>query len=173
MEKGDFNNYKSISKMLIVIFIVCLVLLLGLHATAVTDKLKDIFGDKGQTLIKSFLFGALGATISCSLFLTRDKEENKQHFLKNPNSLEIDLPDGIDSQMYFQRVISSGILAGLGTVILFAGLSYVDVKFSSGVDKQKYLSITSSILIGLYQGKFLLFIDSLFDNIFRQKDSGH
>jgi hypothetical protein len=173
METGDFKNYGKISKMLTWLFIVCLLIILILHAYIVTEWLKTIFGDKGQTLIKSFFFGSLGAIISSSIFLSRDKETNKQLFAKNQRSKEIDLPDCLDRQMYLHRVITSGALAVLGTLIIFAGLSYVDVKYTSEIDKQKYLIIVASFLIGLYQGKFLKFIDSLFDNIFRPKDQGN
>lgn len=55
--------------------------------------------------------------------------------------------------------------------ILFGGLSYVNVKYTSDADKLKYLIVIASILIGLFQAKFLKFIDSLFDNIFQQKNA--
>ena len=167
MEQGNFEQYKKIAIRLNILFAFCLILLLVLHIKPVTVYLIEIFGDRGQTLIKSYFFGNLGALISCSIFLARDKDFNKQIFLKDKNSIKIELPDSVDNTMYVQRVITSGILAVLGVTIMFAGLSYLDVQFTSKIDKQKYLAIILSIIIGLYQGKFLKYIDSIFNNIFK------
>jgi hypothetical protein len=72
--------------------------------------------------------------------------------------------------MYVQRIISSGILAVLGLVILLAGFSYLDVSYDKDFTaKHKLLFVLASFLIGLNQSKFLARLEKLFDNFFKEK----
>lgn len=165
----DLTEYKKISKIIFISFFICLIGLLVLNSNYAETWIDKQFGQISSELFKQFFYGCLGGTIACSLFLKNDKEVNEVESLKsNPDPLILRLPDSVDKRLYIQRMITSGILAVLGTLIIIAGFSYLEVDYTNGfIFKQKVFFVISSILIGLFQFKFLGSLEKLFDSIFK------
>ncbi len=167
----DLQQYKKITSALFVSFIMNFIFILTINLHFIETKMLLIFGKVVVEGIKQFFYGALAATISCSLFVAKDKDINEVESLnKKPNPLIYRLPDTFDKRMYIQRIISSGVLAVLGFVIILAGFSYLEVNFDKTFTaKHKLLFVLSSFLIGLNQAKFLSRLEKMFDNFFKEK----
>jgi len=165
----DLSEYKKISLIIFMSFFICIGILVVLNANVIEAWIKNEFGQICTEIFKQFFYGALGGTIACSLFLKKDKEINEVESLKdNPDPQILRLPDNIDKRLYVQRIITSGVLAVLGTIIIIAGLSYLEIEYKSEFDlKQKMLFVISSLLIGLYQFKFLGSLEKLYYSFFK------
>ena len=165
----DLNMYKKISTDILISFAINFAFILILNLCLVQEYLIANYGSIGAEIIKQFFYGAIGATIACSLFLSKDKGINEIESLKDkPNKELFRLPDSVDRILYLQRIISSGVLACLGMLILLAGFSYLEINYSGSFDvKQKFIFAIVSLLIGLYQSKFLSKIEKLFENMIR------
>ncbi|TLX73483.1 hypothetical protein E9993_15330 [Labilibacter sediminis] len=162
----DLSEYKKISKSIFISFIIHAFLILMINFNAVEIWINSQFGQICSELFKQYFYGAIGGTIACSLFLKNDKERNEIESLKdNPDPMELRLPDVIDKRLYIQRIITSGILAVLGALIIIAVFfSYLEVDFKNGfILKHKMFLIISSLSIGLYQLKFLGSLEKLFE----------
>jgi hypothetical protein len=169
----DLKQYMKISTVLFFSFLFNFVILLAVNIKFVEAKLLPFFGQIALEGIKQFFYGALAATISCSLFVAKDKDINELELLKSPpDPSTFRLPDIFDKRMYIQRIICSGILAVLGLVIILAGFSYLEVNYEKAFTaKHKLLFVLSSFLIGLNQSKFLARLEKLFDQFFKEKKS--
>ncbi|MFC4219315.1 hypothetical protein [Flagellimonas marina] len=165
----DLSVYKKIINVLFGSFIVCLGGLIIIQTNNIECWLKIEFGQIGFQLLNQFLYGALGGTIAGSLFLKKDKEINEIESLKpKPNPTILRLPDEVDKSLYIHRIITSGVLAVLGTLLIITGFGYLEVEYKDGfVLRQEIFFIITSVLIGLYQIKFLGRIEKLFESFFR------
>lgn len=169
--KLDLSEYKKIASIIFWSFLINIICVLALNLKMLESYILEYFGNISSELIKQFFYGAIGATISCSIFLKKDKEMNELESLKeNPDPKELRLPDIIDKRLYIQRIITGGILAIMGMLLLLAGFSYLDVDYSGEFTfKQKLFFAISSMLIGIYQSKFLSSIEKIFDGFFQSK----
>lgn len=168
----DLSGHKKILQILFISFLFCLLSLVSLHLNIVEKWIKFEFGQIGHQLFCQFFYGALGGTIAGSLFLKKDKEINEVESLEDePDPKKLRLPDEVDKQLYIQRIITSGVLAILGTLMIIAGFSYLEVEYANGfIIKQKIFIVIAGTLIGLYQFKFLGRVEKLFDNFFKSSN---
>lgn len=166
----DLTKYKIISRIILSSFIICFLIILCLNVNYIEGWITSVLGQISSEVFKQFFYGMLGGTIACSLFLTHDKETNEVESLKpDPDPQVLRMPDSIDIKLYVQRIITSGVLAVLGTLIIIAGFSYLEVDYSNGfILKHKLFFIISSVLIGLFQVKFLGNLEKLFDSFFKK-----
>jgi hypothetical protein len=167
--KPELREYKKISTIIFLSFLVNFICILAFNYSRIENIIILNFGRISSEIIKQFFYGAIGATISCSIFLKRDKEINELESLKeNPDPSVLRLPDIIDKRLYIQRIITSGILAILGMLLILAGFSYLEVDFSTDFTfKHKLFFAISSLLIGIYQSKFLISVEKIFESIFK------
>lgn len=118
-------------------------------------------------MIKQFFYGALGATVFSSFFLSNDIEINELESLnEEPDLTKLRYPTNEDISLYIQRIISSGFLAIIGAFVLMGGFGYLEVTFEVITLKQKILFALVSFLIGLFQGNFYAKLESVFKRIF-------
>lgn len=171
--KPDLKEYKKISTIIFLSFFINMVFILVLNYSRFENVIVMNFGRISAEIIRQFFYGAIGATISCSIFLKKDKEMNELESLKdNPDPTILRLPDIIDKRLYIQRIITSGILAILGTLLILAGYSYLEVDFSTDFTfKHKLFFAISSLLIGIYQSKFLNSVEKIFEGLFKSNKS--
>ncbi len=171
-EPMELSVYKKILAILFISFPICIIAIVILQLHLVEEWIQYEFGQIGYQLFNQFFLGALGGTIAGSLFLKKDKEINEKEYLKaksDPTILR--LPDEVDKQLYIQRIITSGILTILGTLLIIAGFSYLEVDYKNGfLIKQKIFFSVTSMLIGLYQFKFLGSIEKISDNLFKSSN---
>lgn len=167
----DLNEYKKISSIVFWSFFINIVCIICLNLNAVENLILEYFGEISTEVINQFFYGAIGATISCSIFLAKDKEINECELLNaKPDPKKLRLPDIIDRRLYVQRIITSGILAILGMLLILAGFSYLEVDYSGQFTfKQRLFFTISSLLIGIYQSKFLCSIEKIFDGFYKAK----
>lgn len=167
----DLSQYKKITYLLFICFMLCFAAIIVLNMDKVSNCIIKNFSELGIELLKQFFYGSLGATIACSIFLAKDKDENEEEFLKGiPDKTKYRMPDEIDRMLYIQRIISSGVLAVAGTILIIIGYGYLEVDFENGYTlRQKLLFAVSSFLIGIYQSKFLVKIEGVFENLFKTK----
>lgn len=77
-------------------------------------------------MIKQFFYGALGATVAGTLFLAKDKDINEIESLKSkPDPLILRHPDRIDKTFYLLRIMTSGVLAIIDTMLILSGFTYL------------------------------------------------
>ncbi|HEY5125065.1 MAG TPA: hypothetical protein VIK14_15135 [Ignavibacteria bacterium] len=165
----DLKNYKKIIRLLYLSFFINSIILVFLNISAIHQCFISIFSEIKAELIIQIFFGALGSTISCSLYLATDKEINELESKKaKPDPKILREPDEIDISLYIHRIISGSVLAILGSLIILAGLSYFEVNYTNFSIKQKILISASSIMIGLFQHKFLDDIKDVYCNIFNK-----
>ena len=170
----DLTEYKNISKILFWSMGLNVAIVILLHFHLIDEYIIQNFGYILRLSIEQFFYGALAATIACSIFLNKDKETNELEALKsNPDPKELRLPDIIDKRQYIQRIISSGFLAVFGMFITLFAFNYLDINAMLDFTfKQKLLIGISSFMIGLYQSKFLSNIEKFFDGFYKSKVSG-
>ena len=160
--EGKAENYSKIIWLLIVLFVLNCSVITLFNIDRTEGFFIEVFGASEKFIIELFFWGALGATISSSLFLAQDKEINEIESLKSPPDPNIlRYPDIFDVWMYGQRVATSGVLAIVSAVVLLAGLGYFEVEINTVTTKQKMLFVITSFLVGMYQGKFVDFLNSL------------
>jgi hypothetical protein len=167
--KPDLKEYKKISNIIFLSFLINILFILALNYSRIENVIIMNFGGISAEIIKQFFYGAIGATISCSIFLKKDKEINELESLKDkPDPAVLRLPDVIDKRLYIQRIITSGILAILGMLLILAGFSYLEVDFSADFTfKHKLFFAISSLMIGIYQSKFLTSVEKIFEGLFK------
>jgi magnesium-transporting ATPase (P-type) len=149
-------------------------MVIALHYLPFDNFLIQNFGYMVRLAFEQFFYGALAATIACSIFLSKDKEINEVEAVKpNPDPKELRLPDIIDKRLYIQRILSSGFLSVFGMFIILFVFNYLDINTANDFTfKQKLLVGVFSFMIGLYQSKFLSNIEKFFDNFAKSKLSG-
>ncbi len=168
----DLKIYKRISKLIMISFILNSIILIVCNLKDVDYFLLEYMNNIKLEIMKQFFFGALGATIACSLFLKEDKEINELEEIEDkPDPKILRFPDSVDIQFYIHRILTSGILAVLGSLIILGGFSYLEVDYHHLTIRHKILFAISSLLIGIYQGKFLTHLTGIFDRFFRKKDT--
>ena len=153
MEKpiGKKENYIKISWIIVLAIALSGICLLVLNLRYVDNFLDLYFGDLPFEMIKQFFWGVIGASISCSLFLSQDKEMNEIESLKDsPNFQILRYPTKEDIHLYVQRLLTSGILAVIGVLVILTGFGYLDVGISEVGAKHKIIFVLSSVLIGLF-----------------------
>jgi hypothetical protein len=160
--EGKPENYSKIIWLILISFMLnCLIITL-FNINKTESYFIALLGRSEKFIIELFFWGALGATISSSLFLAQDKEINEIEKLKEtPDPKILRFPDSFDVWMYGQRIVTSGILAIISAIILTAGLGYFEVELNAVTTKQKMLFIITSFLVGMYQGKFVDFLNGL------------
>ncbi len=169
---GSIMFYKTISIIVICSFVLNSLIIIGLNIPFFSEYFILVFGLMKFEIIKQFFYGSLGSTITCSLFLSKDMEINALESTKTiPDLSVLRYPNILNVYMYFQRIFTSGILAILGSFIILAGFSYVNFDYSEFSIKHKILLAISSILIGLYQHKFLRSIRNIFDKFYKESKS--
>lgn len=163
---GDIRNYRRISLLIVGALGVTGATLLWLNSHSGRSLALTYLGEKSAFGFQLFFWGALGATIAASLFLARDKEDNELESLKptpDPNLLRY--PTDIDVHLYCHRILTSACLAVVGSLFLYAGLSYFDVPAELPSPKHRAFFILFAFLIGLYQGNFVTFLHKRFQRI--------
>ncbi|MFL9844233.1 hypothetical protein [Flavobacterium rhizosphaerae] len=167
---GKKENYLVIARVLFISFFIASLLIIVLNLNFIDIYMDIYFGNLKSELLKQFLYGSLGATIACSIFLSKDKEINELESLKsNPNYEILRYPTKEDIHLYIQRIISSGILGVVGVLVLLAGFGYLDISPEKINMKHKILFALSSFLIGVFQSKFYDNLQSIMENIFKKK----
>lgn len=174
MDDKYLKEYKNIINLLVVSFVANIIFILILNISFIQSYFTCLFDDLGFELIKQYFYGSIGATIACTLFLAEDKEINEVESLnEKPDPKILRLPDFIDRRFYALRIITSGLLAIVGTIILITGFSYLEIEYKNGfLIKHKLLFALASVLIGLYQFKFLNRLEKVFNKIFKGTESG-
>lgn len=170
----DLKEYRHISRILFWSIGLNIFIVLALHYHPFDDFITQDFGFITRLAIEQFFYGALAATIACSIFLSKDKEINELENVKSkPDPKELRLPDIIDKRLYIQRILSSGLLAVFGMFIILLVFNYLEITTTKDFTfKQKLLIGVFSFMVGLYQSKFLSYIEKLFDNFAKSKISG-
>jgi len=170
MEKpvGKKENYKTISIIIYISFILNGISLIILNVNLVDLWLDNQFGNIKSEILKQFFYGALGATIFSSFFLGDDVELNELESLKDqPDFTILRYPTKEDIHLYFQRIISSGVLAVFGIFVLIVGFGYLDIDLENLNFKHKILFGLVSLMIGLFQGNFYEKLKSIFEKVFK------
>ncbi len=168
---GSVENYKKISRMIIISFLINSTILIALNIPHINLFLANLLGNLKFEILKQFFFGSIGGTITCSLFLSKDMEINAiESVKKNPDPEVLRYPNIINVHLYFHRMLNSGIFAILGCLIMLAGFSYINYNYSEFTIKHKILFAISSILIGIFQHKFIRRIGGVFDKIYNPED---
>lgn len=168
---GSILNYKKISILIVCAIILNSLVLVLVHIPSIVSFLKENIGILKFEIIIQFFYGSLGAAITCSLFLSKDMEINALESAKEkPDLATLRYPNLLNVHMYLHRLITSGILAVLGSFLILAGFSYIDFDYSDFSTKHKILLAISSMLIGLYQHKFIKRISEVFDKFYKSKE---
>jgi hypothetical protein len=163
---GDIRNYHRISLLILGALAVAGAALLWLNSHSGRSLTLTYLGEKVAFGFQLFFWGALGATIAASLFLARDKEDNELESLKpRPDASLLRYPTDIDVHLYGHRILTSACLAVVGSLFLYAGLSYFDVPAELPSPKHRTFFILFAFLIGLYQGNFVTFLNKRFQRI--------
>lgn len=168
---GDKKYYKYISALIFFAFVVNALCLIALNSVPCVAMLSDILSIQKILIVELFFWSALGATVSCSLFLAEDKEINELEACKEkPDPRVLRYPDALDVQLYAQRIVTSGVLGLIGAFLLFAGLGYFDIPIDDLKPKHKVFLVLTSFLVGLYQKNFLTSLASLSKKILDKTD---
>jgi hypothetical protein len=169
--KINLKEYEAISKIIFWSFFINITSIILFNFKAIDIFLFEYFNIIFIEALHQFFYGALSATIACSLFMAKDKETNELESVKEkPDPSILMLPDCIDRKLYIQRIISSGLLAIVGMMLLLAGFSYLEVNFETTFTfKQKMFFGISSSLIGLYQINFIEKLRKVFDAFYKSK----
>lgn len=168
---GDIKYYKHISTIIIISFAVNITILLILNTPNVSSGFEALFGVKKSFVIQLYFWSALGATISCSLFLSEDKEMNEVESVKDkPDPKVLRYPDIIDVTLYIQRIITSGILGVIGALLLFSGLIFFEANIETLSIKHRMFFIIFCFLIGMYQRNFLEYLGGMFRKILEKQN---
>ena len=111
----DLTEYKKISRIIFLSFFVSLGCIVIIHLQPIDGDLVALLGKISRLAIDQFFYGTIGATIACSIFLSKDKDTNiiESRQVK-PDPIKLQLPDELDKWLYLQRIVSSGILAIFG-----------------------------------------------------------
>lgn len=170
---GKPEYYKGIIIVIFLSFATNIGALIAFNVDLTEPWLIQILGRNEAFIFELFFWGALGATISSSLFLSEDKEINELEALKdNPDPAVLRYPDAIDVCLYVQRILTSGLLAVISAVILFAGLGYFEVDINNIATKQQMLFIITAFLVGMYQGNFIVFLSKLSKKMLQGRKDG-
>lgn len=165
---GDPKFYFYIMALIFVSFICSGVILWLLNAEFVRAWLKVIFGNERSFFVQLYFWGCAGATINCSIFVANDKDLNEREASKPPTEKrDIRYPDPIDVWLYAQRILSSGFLAIFAALVVTTGLSYFDAPIAQGSGKHQIFFIVMSMLIGLFENRFLTSLNRLSRRLFR------
>ena len=166
---GKPENYMVISRIIFISFFLSCIAIIIQNLNSVDNWLDSYFGLIKSEILKQFFYGTIGATISCSIFFNHDKETNEIESIKGkPNYEILRYPTKEDVHLYVQRIISGGVFAIVGVLVLLAGFGYLDIDMDKLNNKHKILFALSSILIGLFQSKFYDHLISIFDKIFKK-----
>lgn len=94
---GDIKYYNYIAWVLFACFAINSFALIALNVTFIEILLANIFGATKAFILQLYFWGALGATIACSMFLADDKEINELESVKNKSDPEVlRYPDFVD-----------------------------------------------------------------------------
>jgi hypothetical protein len=164
---GDPKYYFHIAVVLFTSFIGSAIALLLLNAESVQAWLNAFLGHGRAFFPQLYFWGCAGATIKCSVFLANDKDLNEREATKPATEKrDIMYPDPIDVLLYAQRIISSGFLAIFAALIVTTGLSYFEVPIVHASGKRQIFFIVMSVLVGLFEAKFLTSLDKLSRRLF-------
>ena len=170
--RGNVKYYRHISLLTLVALTVAGAMLLWLNTISGCNLAQAYLGSKAAFGLQLFFWGALGGAIASSLYLAWDKEENELERVKAaPDPTRLRYPNEIDVHLYCHRIVTSACLAVVGGMFLYAGLSYFDVPAALLNQKHRAFFIIFSFLIGLYQGKFLTFLNKRFQKILDKSDT--
>ena len=170
---GDIKYYKPISLLVSGALLLCAVMLLILSLNSVSAYLATQMGEKKAFVIQLFFWAGLGASISSSLFLARDKEDNELESVKEkPDPAALRYPTDLDVVLYAHRIVTSGLLGVIGAAILFAGLGYFDTDVDISNTKQRMFFIVFCFLIGLNQGDFVKYLSQISTRLFQKAEKG-
>ncbi len=168
--KGHPKYYRTIVILLSAAFILEALFLLFINLRPIESALEYYFGKKMGFLVQLFFWAALGATIASSIFLGKDKELNELEREKaKPNPEILRYPNEIDVWLYGQRILTSGFLGIIGAGLFIVGLWYFDLTLDEFGSKHKLFLAIVSFIVGLYQGNFLVALNSLSKKLFQQK----
>lgn len=163
---GDFKNdvkyYHWVSAIIMLAFVICVTVIIALNLNSVTSFLNMHISIKKLFVIQLFFWSALGATVACYRFMKQDKEINERESLRShPDPQILRYPNIFDVQLYVKRIVFSGVLGVIASLILFAGLGYFDVPSDKLGEKHRLFFIIFCFLVGLYQDDFLQFLSTL------------
>lgn len=171
---GSKRNYIKISYIIILSFILNAFILIFLNLHDVEKYFISLIGTLNYEILNQFFYGAIGATITSSIFYSKDIEINALEALKEkPNPEVLRFPNRLNVILYIHRILTSGLLAILGAFIIIGGFSYLNIELNNLVLKHKVLLAISSFLIGLYQHKFLRRLRVLFDELHKSEERMH
>ena len=166
-DSGDPGNYRKIVLLLFTSFAANAAMLFLLNLNSVETWLREQLG-AAAGFVQLFFWGAVGATIACSIFVANDKEVNELEALKeDPDPDVLRYPDSVDVMLYGQRIVSSGFLGVFAAVMLLTGLKYFDAPTELAGQKQELFFVVLAMLIGLYEGRFLTSLNNLSKRVFK------
>jgi hypothetical protein len=67
--------------------------------------------------------------------------------------------------IYAQRMFVSGVLGVIGAILFLAGLGHFDVQADVLIARHQCVLAVLAFLVGLFQGYFLAFLNSLFGRL--------
>lgn len=168
---GSPKYYRHISFLILVALVGAGAMLLWLNTISGRSLMQAYLGNNVSFGLQLFLWGALGGSIASSLYMAWDKEENELESVKDrPDPSCLRYPNEIDVHLYGHRIMTSACLAVVGGLFLYAGLNYFDVPATLN-PKHRAFFIIFSFLIGLYQGKFLTFLNRRFQKILEKSEA--
>lgn len=166
---GSPRYYRNVTFLLFGSFLVNGIALLVLNVQAVEVWISELFGVNRGYFVQLFFWGCAGATIASSVFLANDKEINELEALKErPDPKVLRYPNIVDVWLYLQRILSSGFLAVFGAAILIAGLGYFDAPYKNLTGKHRLFFVIFSLLIGLFENRFLASLEQLSKRMFKK-----
>ncbi len=162
---GNPKYYKNISYLLFACFILIPILIFILNLNKVEVALVQEIGLFKYLLLEAFFWGALGATISSSLFMAKDKDLNELEEAKEqPDPTNLRYPNLIDVFLYMQRIFSSGLLAVVGLLVIYLPMSIP--RTDDIQQKTVILFMLGAFLIGMFQEKFIVLLKSIYKKVF-------
>ena len=166
---GDERNYKSISKALLSLFVGICIALVALGSKSVGSWADATFGGYGY-LIQVYLWGALGGLVASYKFLANDKELNELEAVKEkPDPAILRYPTDIDVYLYIQRVLISGVLGVVSSLLVLAGLLYFQVNTAEQPFRQRVFMAVLAFVVGLQENDFLSFLATLNRKLLRSE----
>lgn len=163
---GDVKYYRHISILVFLALVLASAMLLWLNSLSGRSFILAYLDNTAAFGLQLFFWGALGASIASSLFLSRDKDENELESVKStPDPSRLRYPTEVDVHLYAHRILTSACLAVVGALFLYAAVSYFDVPADLPNPKHRAFFILFAFLIGLYQGNFVAFLSKRFQMI--------
>lgn len=156
---NSYSNYSGIIAVIIMSFTFFFTILLVSYNGLIADWLLKYYSVNFLHFIRVYIFGSIGSTIMCSIFLASDKEQNELESLKSePDPKVLRYPDKYDCWLYIARILSGGFFGVIAVLFLNTGLIAVKAEKSNNVNA--FLAFILSFLIGCFQFKFINYLDS-------------